>query len=109
VDRLSEELNTIKTNNWKYFLILLFFIVVYSAFIIYNAHIAYHLFFIFGAAILTYGYDKIEKELTAVKMKNFYIKAKLSYKIDEIDNIIDKNKSDIDKKVLQNILDEIDL
>ncbi|MBK7980289.1 MAG: hypothetical protein IPK06_09905 [Ignavibacteriae bacterium] len=49
MDRLSEELNTIKTNNWKYFLILLFFIVVYSAFIIYNAHIAYHLFFIFGA------------------------------------------------------------
>ncbi|MBK7104129.1 MAG: hypothetical protein IPH62_02460 [Ignavibacteriae bacterium] len=109
MDRLSEELNTIKTNNKKYILILVFFIVVYSAFIQYDVHFAYHVIFIFGAAFLTIGYDKIEKELATVKMKNFYIKAKLSYKIDEIDNTINKNKDDFDKKVLQNILEEIQL
>ncbi|MBK8945332.1 MAG: hypothetical protein IPM32_08695 [Ignavibacteriae bacterium] len=109
MDRLSEELNTIKTNNKKYILILGFFIVVYSAFIQYDVHYAYHIIFILGAAFLTIGYDRIEKELASVRMKNFYIKAKLSYKIEEIEKSITKNKDDFDKKVLQNILEEIEL
>lgn len=109
MDRLSEELNTIKANNKKYIIIFAFFIFVYSAFIVYNVHLAYHIIFILGAAFLTLGYDRIEKELAVVKMKNFYIKAKLSYKIDEIDKTINKNKDDFDKQVLQNILEEIQL
>ncbi len=109
MNRLSEELNTIKTNNTKYIVILIFFIIVYSAFIQYDVHVAYHFIFIIGSAFLTFGYDRLERELAAVKMKNFYIKAKLSYKIDEIDNTINSTKKDFDKKVLQNILEEIEL
>jgi hypothetical protein len=109
MNKLSEELTTIKTNNQKYLFILAYFILVYSIFIYYEVHLAYHIFFIIGSILLTIGYEKIERELAAVKMKNFYIKAKLSYKIEELESEINKNKSDFDKKILQNILDEIDL
>jgi hypothetical protein len=109
MDRLSDELKTIKTNNLKYLFILFYFILVYSAFIYYDLHLLYHIAFISGLVLIVVGYEKIERELAAVKMKNFYIKAKLTYEIDELDVSINKNNDEFNKKMLQNILEEMDL
>ncbi|MCB0730091.1 MAG: hypothetical protein KDC88_03560 [Ignavibacteriae bacterium] len=106
---LTDELNTIKTNNFKYLLILIYFIVVYSAFLYHDVSIYYHVIFIVGLVVLVIFYEKIERELASVKMRNFYIKAKLQYKIDELEVSINKNNSEFNKKILQNILEEIEV
>jgi len=42
-------------------------------------------------------------------MKNFYIKAKLSYRINELEDTLKKDKSDFEKQMLQKVLDEIEV
>lgn len=109
MDRLSEELRSIKTNNLKYLYILIFFVTIYAAFIYYDIYFVYHLIFIIGLGLFVYSYEKLERELASVKMKNFYIKAKLTYQIDELEGSISKSKDDYNKKVLHNILEEMEL
>lgn len=109
MDKVKEELKTIKINNHKYIFIFAYFILVYSAFIYYEIPIIYHIFFITGLVIFTIGFEKKERELARVKMKNFYIKAKLSYRINELEDSLKKDKSDFEKQMLQKVLDEIEL
>jgi hypothetical protein len=109
MDSLNDELKTVKTNNVKYILILLYFIAVYSAFIFYDVSLIYHVIFIGGLVFLIINYEKTEKELAGVKMKNFYIKAKLSYKIEELESSVNKTNSEFNKQVLHNILEEIEV
>lgn len=109
MDNIQDSLKTIKVSNKKYIFILAYFIAFYSVFILYEISIIYHILFILGIVGFTFAYEKIERELARVKMKNFYTKAKLSYRIKEIDESIKKDKNEFEKEMLQKVLDEIDI
>ena len=106
--KYSEDLVSTKSNNLKYIFILIYFIVVYSAFIHYNIDVLYHVAFIVGIIGFTLALEKVEKELRAVRMKNHFIKSKLSYKIDELESAMIKKHGAENKKIIEGLLKEIE-
>jgi hypothetical protein len=87
---------------------LLYFILVYSAFIYYNISILFHVIFISGLVIFTYLYEKNERELGAARLRNHYIKSKLYFKIQEVENSIAKKHGDEYQKIMEELLEEIE-
>jgi magnesium-transporting ATPase (P-type) len=109
MDKITEELGLIKTNKLKYFYILIYSIIVSFGFVYYNVHITYLITFTGGLILLTIAFEKLEKELASIKMRNLYIKAKISLKINEMEKLIEKDNENFYKKTLQSLLNEIEV
>ena len=109
MDKIPIELREAKTSNLKYFYILIYFTLISFCFVSENVPLLYLAIFIGGLIIITISFERLERELAIVKMKNFYIKTKLSLKVDELENLINKNQNDISVKLIKNLLEEIEV
>lgn len=108
MSRISTDLHSIKQSHFKYLFPLVLFVVVYPAFHISEVHFFFQAAFIFGLIIFSISYDRLEKELNRVKMKNHYLKSKINMKIEELNSSIDKSNKAASTELLQSIINEME-
>ncbi|MCW8849144.1 MAG: hypothetical protein OQJ81_04120 [Melioribacteraceae bacterium] len=109
MEKVPIELKEVKTSNQKYFYMLIYFTIISYCFVSENVPILYLAIFIAGLIIITIVFERLERELAMVKMKNFYIKSKLSLKVEELENMINNNQENISLKLINNLLEEIEV
>ena len=105
----NDELSKIKINKSKYIFILAYCILISFGLIYNNVHFLYVLLFFAGLIGFTIYYEKMENDLAIEKMKNHYVKSKISLKIDELEKSVQQSKDSSNRIMLESLLEEIEL